>query len=70
MARVEHAYRQSIRAFSLLLVLVGIAMVVSALVRGGGPLSVGVVLGLLLALLGGGRLILARQGAAPRSDGA
>ncbi len=70
MARVQDAYRQSIRAFSVLLVLVGIAMVASALARGGGPLSVGVVLGLALALLGGGRLFLARQGAAPRSGGA
>ncbi len=67
---MQHAYRQSIRAFSMLLVLVGIAMLVSALARGAGPLSVGVVLGLVLALLGGGRLILAREGAAPRSGGA
>jgi dipeptide/tripeptide permease len=70
MAPVHRAYRQSIRAFSVLLVLVGIAMVVSAVARGGGPLSVGVVLGLVLTLLGGGRLILAREGAAPRSGGA
>ena len=67
---MQDAYRQSIRALSVLLVVVGTAMVVSALARGGGPLSVGVVLGLILALLGGGRLILARQGAAPRSGGA
>jgi hypothetical protein len=67
---VQDAYRQSIRALSMLLVLVGLAMAISTLARGGGPLSVGVVLGLALALLGGGRLILARQGAAPRSGGA
>lgn len=67
---MRHAYRHSIRTASAALVLVGVAMVVSALVRGGGPLSVGVVLGLVLALLGGGRLFLARQGAAPRSGGA
>ena len=66
---MQHAYRHSIRAVSVLLVLVGIAMVVSALARGGGPLSVGVVVGMPLALLGGGRLVLARQGA-PRSGGA
>ena len=70
MARVQHAYRHSIRAISVLLVLVGVAMVVSAVAGGGGPLSVGVVVGLALALLGGGRLILARQGAPPRSGGA
>ena len=37
-------------------------MVVSALVRGGGALSLGVVLGVCLALLGAGRLYLARHG--------
>lgn len=67
---MRHAYRHSIRTASAALVLVGVAMVVSALARGGGPLSVGVVLGLVLALLGGGRLFLARQRAAPRSGGA
>jgi len=47
---------------SVLLVVLGLAVVVSALVRGGGPLSVGVVVGLLLTALGAGRLLLARQG--------
>jgi hypothetical protein len=40
-------------------VVVGVAMVVSALARGGGPLALGVVLGTLLALLGAGRVWLA-----------
>jgi hypothetical protein len=42
--------------------LVGIAMVVSALASGGGALALGVVLGTMLALLGAGRLWLARGG--------
>lgn len=67
---MRHAYRHSIRTASAALVLVGVAMAVSALARGGGPLSVGVVLGLVLALLGGGRLFLARQRTAPRSGDA
>jgi len=40
-------------------VLIGVAMVVSALARGGGPLALGVVLGTMLALLGAGRVWLA-----------
>lgn len=38
------------------MVLVGIALLVSTLARGGGPLSVGVVLGVMFCILGAGRL--------------
>ena len=48
---------------SALILLVGLAMIVSALARGGGALALGVVLGVMLALLGAGRLWLARGGA-------
>jgi hypothetical protein len=44
---------------STLLLVIGVAMVVSALARGGGALALGVVLGTMLALLGAGRLWLA-----------
>ena len=57
---MHRAYLASTRALSALLVLVGLAMVVSALARGGGVLALGVVLGAMLALLGAGRLWLAR----------
>jgi hypothetical protein len=60
---VRRAYLTSTRVLSGMLVLVGVAMVVSALARGGGALALGVVLGALLALLGAGRLWLARGGA-------
>jgi hypothetical protein len=60
MGSVQRAYLFSTRVLSVLLVLVGIAMVASALARGGGVLAVGVVLGTLLALLGAGRLVLGR----------
>ena len=53
------AYGASTRILSALLVVVGVAMVVSALARGGGALALGVVLGTMLALLGAGRLWLA-----------
>jgi hypothetical protein len=60
---VRRAYTTSTRVTSALLVIVGAAMIVSALARGGGALALGVVLGLMLALLGAGRLWLARGGA-------
>jgi hypothetical protein len=62
---VQRLHRHSTRVLAAVLVVVGLAMTVSALARGGGPLSVGVVVGVLLALLGAGRLVLARAGAAP-----
>jgi hypothetical protein len=57
---VDRAYHASSRALSALLVLVGLAMVVAALARGGGALALGVVLGTLFAVLGVLRLRLAR----------
>jgi hypothetical protein len=56
---VQRAYLASTRAFSLLLMLIGAGMVVGALARGGGPLALGVVMGVLFALLGAGRFWLA-----------
>jgi hypothetical protein len=57
---VSRAYLASTRTLAVLQVLLGLAIVVSAIVRGGGPLALGVVLGVMLALLGAGRLWLAR----------
>jgi hypothetical protein len=57
---VQRAYLVSSRALSALIVLVGIAMVASALARGGGALALGVVLGALFVALGAARLWLAR----------
>jgi hypothetical protein len=59
---VRRAYTTSTRVMSALILLVGLAMIVSALARGGGVLALGVVLGVMLALLGAGRLWLARGG--------
>jgi hypothetical protein len=66
---VGRFHRQSTRVLAAALVVIGLAMTVSALARGGGPLSVGVVLGVLLALLGIGRLVLVRAGREPRPGG-
>ena len=59
---MRRAYVTSTRVLNGLLVLVGIAMAVSALASGGGALALGVVLGTMLALLGAGRLWLTRGG--------
>jgi hypothetical protein len=57
---VQRAYLLSTRILNALLIAVGIAMVVTALARGGGAAALGVVLGVLFALLGAGRLWLLR----------
>jgi hypothetical protein len=61
---VERAYLLSTRLLSVVILLVGLTMVVTTLVRGGGPLALGFVFGVLFSLLGAGRLWLSR-GAAP-----
>jgi hypothetical protein len=57
---VQRAYLASSRALSAVLLVVGVAMIVSALARGGGALALGVVLGTMFAALGAARLWLAR----------
>ena len=59
---MRRAYTASTRFMSAIIMLLGVTMVVSALARGGGALALGVVLGTMLALLGAGRLWLARGG--------
>jgi hypothetical protein len=57
---MQRAYIGSMRALSFLLILLGLAMIVSAVVRGGGVLAIGVVVGVCLTLAGAGRLWLLR----------
>ncbi|MBA2636644.1 MAG: hypothetical protein H0U79_00170 [Solirubrobacterales bacterium] len=54
--------RQGTRALSALMVCVGIAMLVVTLGRGGGPLAIGVLLGVLFVAAGAGRLWVMRDG--------
>jgi hypothetical protein len=62
---VERAYRHSTRLLGALIAVLGVAMVIATLVRGGGPLAVGVVVGVLFAVLGSARVYLA-GGVRPR----
>jgi hypothetical protein len=56
---VERTYRHSTRLLGALLALLGVAMIVTTLARGGGPLAVGVVVGVLFTVLGAARAYLA-----------
>lgn len=59
---MQRAYLASTRLLSVALLLVGVAMVASTIARGGGPLAVGILLGLMLVAVGAARLWLARGG--------
>ena len=65
---MERAYRHSTFALGAAICVLGVAMIVSTLVRGGGPLALGVVVGAAFALLGAGRAYLATRADAPRDD--
>jgi hypothetical protein len=56
---MERSYRQSTRLLGVLLALLGVAMIATTLARGGGPLTIGVVVGVLFTVLGAGRAYLA-----------
>jgi hypothetical protein len=50
---VQRAHRVSTRLLAAALFLLGVAMIVMSLARGGGPLAVGILVGLAFAFLGG-----------------
>ena len=54
----DEVYRGVTRIFALIILGFGIAIVVVTLANGGGPLSSGVLIGILFSLLGAGRLYL------------
>jgi hypothetical protein len=58
---VQRAYRESTRAVGAIICLLGIAMVVITLARGGGVLAVGVIVGVAFAVLGALRVVIANR---------
>jgi hypothetical protein len=52
----ERIYHGSIRAFSIVFIGVGLLILATTLGAGGGPLSVGVLLGAIFVAIGAGRL--------------
>ena len=57
----ERLYHGSVRVLSVLFVVLGIAMVAITLAAGGGPLSLGLLLGLCFVGIGIGRLWVASR---------
>jgi hypothetical protein len=55
-------HRSSTRVMSVLIIVIGIALVVRTLIAGGGAVAVGVILGLLFIAAGAGRLYLQSRG--------
>ncbi|HSS59021.1 MAG TPA: hypothetical protein VLK59_13495 [Solirubrobacteraceae bacterium] len=60
MPNPRDVHRGATRVMSAVMVLIGLALLVSTIARGGGPLAIGVLLGLLFVAAGAGRLYLAR----------
>jgi hypothetical protein len=60
--RVDEAYLLATRAFSVVILGFGAAIVIVTLARGGGPASFGFLIGLVFLALGAGRLYLALRG--------
>ena len=54
-------YKQAVRAFSAAFVLIGLVVLGVTLANGGGPASVGVLMGLAFVAVGVGRLWVARR---------
>ena len=52
----ERVYRGAVRAFSLAFIAIGLAVLVVTLAGGGGPLSLGFLMGLAFVGVGAGRL--------------
>jgi uncharacterized membrane protein YccC len=63
---VPRLYRSSTVLLGSLTCLIGVALIVTTLANGGGPLAVGFVVGVLFTLLGAGRVFLAGR-SGPRS---
>ena len=57
---MQRAYIGSTLTLSVLMLLLGVVLIVSAVLRGGGVLALGVLVGVALTLAGGGRLWLLR----------
>jgi hypothetical protein len=62
MSRPRQLHRSSTRVFSIVMIVIGIALVARTLAAGGGAIATGVVLGVLFVLAGAARLYLQLRG--------
>ena len=60
---MQRALLHFTRVTGVLISVLGVALVAVTIDRGGGPLSIGVICGVCLAIFGAGRLLLARGAA-------
>jgi hypothetical protein len=59
----ERAYHGAVRGFSLVFVALGLVLIVATFANGGGPASIGFLMGILFTAVGIGRFwIASRQG--------
>ena len=58
----DEGYQLAVRIFSVTIIGFGLAILIVTLARGGGPLAVGFLFGLLFIALGSGRLYLSMRG--------
>jgi hypothetical protein len=61
MSQPRQVYRGGTLVLSILMVVVGVALLVSTVARGGGVLAIGIVFGLLFIAAGSARLYLLRR---------
>lgn len=61
MGSPDRIYRGSVRALSLVFIGLGLVVLVSTFAHGGGPLSLGTLLGLAFLAVGAGRLWIASR---------
>jgi hypothetical protein len=54
-------YRHAVRGFSAAFVVIGLVVLIVTLVNGGGPASVGVLMGIAFVAVGAGRLWIASR---------
>ncbi len=57
----ENFYHSAIRGFSLIFVVVGVALLISTIANGGSPASIGFILGILFVAVGVGRYWIASR---------
>jgi hypothetical protein len=57
-----HFHKSSTRLLSILMIVIGLALVVRTVVAGGGALATGILLGVLFVLAGAARLYLQLRG--------
>jgi hypothetical protein len=58
----QEGYQLAVRIFAVTIIGFGVAMVIVTLARGGGPLALGVLFGLVFMALGAGRLYISLRG--------